>query len=73
MNPNNIWITFPELLTWFPLIAGLVAFMISEEKKVQAWALVASLVTLGISAVSPIYSDPVKHFYVNNVSYFWLK
>jgi len=73
MNPNNIWITFPELLTWFPLIAGLVAFMISEEKKVKAWALVASLVTLGISAVSLIYSDPVKHFYLNNVSYFWLK
>ena len=73
MDPNSIWITFPELLTWFPLIAGLVAFMISDEKKVKAWALIASLVTLGISAVSLIYSDPVKHFYLNNVSYFWLK
>ncbi len=73
MDPNSIWITFPELLTWFPLIAGLVAFMISDEKKVKAWALIASLVTLGISAVSLIYSDPVKYFYLNNVSYFWLK
>ncbi len=73
MDPNSIWITFPELLTWFPLIAGLVAFMISEEKKVKAWALIASLVTLGISVVSLIYSDPVKYFYLNNVSYFWLK
>jgi len=73
MDPNSIWITFPELLTWFPLIAGLVAFMISDEKKVKAWALIASLVTLGISAVSLYYSDPVKHFYLNNVSYFWLK
>jgi NADH-quinone oxidoreductase subunit M len=73
MNPNNIWITFPELLTWFPLIAGLVAFMVREEKKVKAWALIASLVTLGISVVSLLYSDPVKYYYLNNVSYFWLK
>ncbi len=73
MDPNSIWITFPELLTWFPLIAGLVAFSIRNEKKVKAWALVASLLTLGISVVSLLYSDNVKHFYLNNVSYIWLK
>ena len=73
MDPQNIWITFPELLTWFPLIAGLVAFIIREEKKVKAWALVASLVTLGISVVSLLYLDNAKYFYLNNVSYFWLK
>ena len=73
MDSQNIWITFPELLTWFPLIAGLVAFMIREEKKVKAWALIASLVTLGISVVSLLYSDHIKYFYLNNVSYFWLK
>ena len=73
MDPQNIWITFPELLTWFPLIAGLVAFIIREEKKVKAWALIASLVTLGISVVSLLYSDHIKYFYLNNVSYFWLK
>jgi len=73
MDPKNIWITFPELLTWFPLIAGLVAFIIREEKKVKAWALTASLITLGISVVSLVYSDNTKYFYFNNVSYFWLK
>lgn len=73
MDPKNIWITFPELLTWFPLIAGLVAFIIREEKKVKVWALTASLITLGISVVSLVYSDNTKYFYINNVSYFWLK
>lgn len=73
MDPKNIWITFPELLTWFPLIAGVVAFIIREEKKVKAWALIASLITLGISVASLVYSDNTKYFYLNNVSYFWLK
>lgn len=73
MDPKNIWITFPELLVWFPLLAGVVAFIIREEKKVKAWAMTASLVTLGISVVSLVYYDNTKHFYLNNVSYFWLK
>jgi len=73
MDPKNIWITFPELLTWFPLVAGLVAFMIREEKKVKAWALTASLITLGISVASLVYADNAKYFYLNNVSYYWLK
>jgi NADH-quinone oxidoreductase subunit M len=73
MDPKNIWITFPELLTWFPLIAGLVAFMIRKERTVKAWAIIASLLTLGISVVSLVYADNTKHFYLNNASYFWLK
>ena len=73
MDPKNIWITFPELLTWFPLIAGLVAFAIRSEKKVKSWALISALITLGISVVSLVYADNTKHFYLNNVSYFWLK
>jgi NADH-quinone oxidoreductase subunit M len=72
MNPD-IWITFPELLMWFPLLAGLVAFIIKDDKKVKAWALMSSLITLGVSAASIIYSDSTKHFYLNNVSYVWMK
>ena len=72
MNPNNIWITFPELLTWFPLIAGLVAFMIRIEKAVKNWAILASLLTLGIAIASLFYTD-AKYVYLNNVSYFWMK
>lgn len=73
MDPKNIWITFPELLIWFPLLAGLVSFFIRKEKTVKAWAIIASLITLGISVASLCFADSVKYFYQNNVSYFWLK
>ena len=70
---QNIWITFPELLIWFPLVAGLVAFIIRKENAVKNWAILASLITLSISVVSLVYSDNTKHFYLNNVSYYWLR
>jgi NADH-quinone oxidoreductase subunit M len=70
---QNIWITFPELLIWFPLVAGLVAFIIKKEKAVKSWAILASLITLAISVVSLAYADNSKHFFLNNVSYFWLR
>ena len=73
MDPKNIWITFPELLIWFPLVAGLVAFVIRKEKTVKNWAILASLITLSISVASLFYADNTKHLYLNNVSYFWLK
>ncbi len=73
MDPKNIWITFPELLIWFPLLAGLVTFFIRKEKTVKTWAIIASLITLGISVASLFFADSVKYFYLNNVSYFWLK
>ena len=73
MDHKDYLITFPELLIWFPLIAGLVAFIIRKEKAVKTWAILASLITLGISVASLAYADNTKHFYLNNVSYFWLK
>lgn len=73
MDPKNIWITFPELLIWFPLVAGLVTFFIRKEKMVKQWAILASLITLLISAASLIYADNGKYFYYNNVSYYWLR
>jgi NADH-quinone oxidoreductase subunit M len=73
MDPKNIWITFPELLIWFPLVAGLVAFIIRKEKTVKNWAILASLITLLISLASLYFADNGKYFYYNNVSYFWLK
>ncbi len=73
MDHKDYLITFPELLIWFPLIAGLVAFIIRKEKAVKNWAILSSLITLGISVASLAYADNTKHFYLNNVSYFWLK
>lgn len=66
------YITFPELLLWFPLVAGVVTFMIKNEKNVKAWALFASLVTLVISIISLNYTEHVKYLTYNNVSYRWL-
>ena len=67
------YITFPELLLWFPLVTGLIAFFIKDQKSVKAWALFSSLVTLGISIVSLCYLDGTKYFTYNYVSYVWLE
>ncbi len=67
------YLTFPELLLWFPLVTGLAAFFIKDQKNVKAWALYSSLITLIISVVSLCYYDNTKHFTYNYVSYEWLK
>lgn len=67
------YITFPELLLWFPLVTGLVAFFIQDQKKVKAWALFSSLITVIISVISLCYTDNTKYFLYNYVSYEWLK
>ena len=72
MDPQNIWITFPEVLIWFPLLAGLVAFMLRSSNAVKNWALLASLITLGVSVSTLIFTGE-KYFHYNNVAYFWLK
>ncbi len=67
------YITFPELLLWFPLVTGLFVFFIKEQKNVKAWALFSSLVTLVISVISLCYTDNTKYFSYNYVSYEWLQ
>ena len=65
--------TFPELLLWCPLITGLIVFLIKDQKKVKAWALLSSLITLLISCISLYYADNTKYFLYNNVSYVWMQ
>lgn len=72
MNPENIWITFPELLIWFPLLAGLVSFFTEDEKKVRAWSLTASIITLGI-ALTALCFTAEKYYALGNVAYEWMK
>lgn len=69
------YFTFPELLLWVPFVTGLIAFMLRDEKQVRNFALVSTLMTLGISVVSLFYTDVQSnpdYFYYNNVSYVWL-
>lgn len=64
------YITFPELLIWFPLLAGLGCFILKNENSAKSWAALSSVITLLISLVSFTYADGSL---ANNVSYVWLK
>jgi NADH-quinone oxidoreductase subunit M len=72
MDAKDIWITFPQLLTGIPLVAGLITFFLRNDKVVKAWAIVASIITLGISLVTLFYT---KNNALNGLSfgYEWLK
>jgi len=63
---------FPALLIWFPLIGGVIAFLLKQESSVKTWAMFSSIMTLVVMGVSLLYTDP-KHYLLNQVSYFWLK
>jgi NADH-quinone oxidoreductase subunit M len=62
---------FPALLIWFPLLGGLISFFIKDERSVKAWAMLSSILTLTLFAISLLYTDQ-KHYALNSVSYVWL-
>ncbi len=68
------YITFPELLIWLPMLAGIFCFIIKSEQSAKSIALIFSLIILGISAASLFYTDSkydtwniVNYFYPNNI------
>lgn len=67
------YITFPELLLWVPVFTGLIAFAIKNKRSVKTFAIISSLITLGISVASLFYIDNTKYLSYNNVSYIWLE
>jgi len=52
---ESLGIRFTELLIWFPLVAGLICFIIRDERKSRNWAMLASLLTLAVSITSLFY------------------
>jgi len=68
----GVYFTFPELLMWIPLLAGISCFFIRREKATKHLSLIASLITLIISIASLFYTDEAYKSY-NQVSYEWLK
>lgn len=66
------FITFPELLLWLPLLAGIICFFVKTETVAKAVAFGGSLVVLGIALSSLCYTDP-KFLTYNAVNYIWLK
>ncbi len=72
MDPKDVLITFPELLLWFPLLSGLIAFSLKNGNSAKNWAVTSSIITLLIAIVSLFFMDTGKYFNLNNVSYFWM-
>lgn len=66
------FITFPELLMWLPILAGIICFFLKNGSSARVCATVASLLVLGISVVSFFYTAPAYKSY-NEVSYVWMK
>lgn len=72
MDSKDIWITFPQLLTGIPLIAGLITFFLRNDKVAKAWAVFTSIITLGVSLIALCYTNNAA---LNGLSfgYEWLK
>jgi len=66
------YITFPELLIWLPLLAGILSFLTSNEQTAKKIAIISSVVVLCISVISLFYTD-ARYFSYNTVNYYWLK
>jgi NADH-quinone oxidoreductase subunit M len=64
------YFTFPELLIWIPLVAGLICFFMGKGEAAKKMAVGASLFTLGVSIASLFYPDNQSY---NLVNYYWMK
>jgi len=67
------YITFPELLIWLPLLAGVACFFAKKEQAAKAIALLGSLLVLSVSIVTLFYTDNTQYGSYNQVNYIWLK
>jgi NADH-quinone oxidoreductase subunit M len=70
MFGNNI--TIPHLLIFFPLVAGVITFVIKKDSSVKAWSLFSAVITLLISCASLYYKNDID---LNGLAfnYEWLK
>ena len=66
------FITFPELLLWLPLLAGIICFFIKDIKIVKAIAFAGSLLVLGVALISLLYTSK-GYLNYNAVNYLWLQ
>src|SRR4051794_35442472 len=66
------YFTFPELMMWLPLLAGIICFFVKKENTVRSLAIIISLITLAVSITSLKFTD-AKYGTYNNVTYYWLE
>jgi NADH-quinone oxidoreductase subunit M len=72
MDPQNISVTFPHVLIFFPLLAGLITFLFKKDATVKSWALFSSIITLCVSLLSLYYANN-KALSGLAFNYEWLK
>ena len=51
------YITFPELLIWLPVLAGILCFIAGKENSAKTIAMFSSLIVLAISVATLFYTD----------------
>ena len=69
---QNISVTFPHVLIFFPLLAGLITFLFKKDAAVKSWALFSSVITLVVSLLSLYYASN-KALSGLDFNYEWLK
>ena len=69
---QDISITFPHVLIFFPLLAGLITFLFKKDATAKTWALFSSIIILCISLAS-IYYASNKALSGLTFNYEWLK
>ena len=69
---QNISITFPHALIFFPLVAGIIAFLLKKDAAVKTWALLSSIITMCVSLLSIYYANN-KALSGLAFNYEWLK
>ena len=57
MDPKNISVTFPHVLIFFPLLAGVITFLFKKDATIKSWALFSSIITLCVSLLSLYYAN----------------
>lgn len=67
------YFTFPELLIWLPLVAGIAAFFLKNARAVKTFSLLAAVGVVAVSLTGLCYADATVYPTYNQVSYYWLK
>ena len=69
---QNISVTFPHVLIFFPLVAGLITFLFKKDATVKMWSLFCSIITLCVSLLSLYYANN-RALSGSAFNYEWLK
>lgn len=62
---------FPALMIWLPLLGAVVSFLLKKEQQVRQWAVVSSILTLGLTVASLFFRGS-SNYLLTQVSYIWL-